>query len=161
MINGISYQHVLSYNPSLSMNNRVGGGDSQNEYEQGCLFGFRSDAYMALAFMINQGDCLVGGTCTFYQKKPLWTFLSILDTREREWNQRTVRWTQSVRAALDGMTWSPLFQRKEQSSFPASRRGRIRSSARKLFKGPTSYYNRPSEINELNGQKCGICKNIT
>lgn len=128
MINGISYQHVLSYNPSLSMNNRVGGGDSQNEYEQGCLFGFRSDAYMALAFMINQGDCLVGGTCTFYQRKPLWTFLSILDTREREWNQRTVRWTQSVR---------------------------------KLFKGPTSFYNRPSEINELNGQKCGICKNIT
>ena len=48
-------------------------------------------------------------------------FISILPEKEREWSQGTVRWTQSVRAALDVMTRSTLFPGKEMflSCLPA------------------------------------------
>ena len=67
-------------------------------------------------------------------------FISILPEKEREWSQGTVRWTQSVRAALDVMTRSTLFQGKEMffSCLPA-RAGS--GSARNVFKCPTSFYN--------------------
>lgn len=48
-------------------------------------------------------------------------FISILPEKEREWSQGTVRWTQSVQAALDVMTRSTLFPGKEMffSCLPA------------------------------------------
>ena len=55
--------------------------------------------------------------------------------REREWSQGTVRWTRSVRAALDGMTWSTLkSEERDNVPFPASPAGAGPGRARRVIK---------------------------
>lgn len=83
---------------------------------------------------------------------PLWTFSIHSAAREREWSQGTVRWTWSVRAALDGMTRSTIFQRKEQSSFPASRRGRVRAAPGRYSSVQLHFTIGPDKKNQEDGR---------